>query len=91
MPEDSFAHATQFLREHDRDRYLSTLALPAKERDGVTAILAFNADIAAIRIQVFPNDLPFLRHFEIPSSCAFMNKSVAIVHAMRAGNETAIK
>ena len=52
MPEDSFAHATQFLREHDRDRYLSTLALPAKERDGVTAILAFNADIAAIRQRV---------------------------------------
>jgi phytoene synthase len=40
------------LRDSDHDRYLSTLALPAEARDGVTAILAFNADVAAIRDRV---------------------------------------
>ncbi|WP_449395634.1 phytoene/squalene synthase family protein [Devosia riboflavina] len=52
MSAESFAHATQMLRESDRDRYLSTLALPAGSRDGVAAILAFNADIAGIRERV---------------------------------------
>ena len=52
MSAESFAHAAQMLRESDRDRYLSTLALPAGARDGVTAILAFNADIAGIRERV---------------------------------------
>ncbi|WDR03347.1 phytoene/squalene synthase family protein [Devosia algicola] len=41
-----------FLREHDRDRYLSTLVLRATERDATTALLAFNADVAAIRSRV---------------------------------------
>lgn len=44
--------AAQSLREHDRDRYLATLVLPAELRPHVTAILAFNADIAAIRERV---------------------------------------
>ena len=52
MSAESFAHSSQMLRESDRDRYLSTLALPAAARDGVTAILAFNADIASIRERV---------------------------------------
>ena len=52
MPAESFAHAAQVLRDSDRDRYLSTLVLPADARDGVTAILAFNADVAAIRERV---------------------------------------
>lgn len=52
MSADSFAHAAQILRGSDRDRYLSTLALPANTRDAVTAILAFNADIAGIRERV---------------------------------------
>ncbi|KKB79772.1 hypothetical protein VW35_04495 [Devosia soli] len=52
MTIDSFAYAAQVLRESDRDRYLSTLALPAAKRDGVTAIYAFNADVAAIRERV---------------------------------------
>lgn len=49
---DSFAHAAEALRAGDRDRYLATLVLPAAARDGVTAILAFNADVAAIRERV---------------------------------------
>lgn len=52
MSAESFAHAAKMLRESDRDRYLSTLALPAGARDGVTSILAFNADIAGIRERV---------------------------------------
>jgi phytoene synthase len=52
MSAESFAHATQMLRQSDRDRYLSTLALPAGSRDGIAAILAFNADIAGIRERV---------------------------------------
>lgn len=52
MSAESFAHAAQILWESDRDRYLSTLALPSGARDGVTAILAFNADIAGIRERV---------------------------------------
>lgn len=52
MSVESFAHAAQLLRETDLDRYLSTLALPAGVRDGVIALLAFNADVAAIRERV---------------------------------------
>lgn len=52
MSAESFAHAAQILRDSDKDRYLSTLALPAGARDGVTAILAFNADVAGIRERV---------------------------------------
>ncbi len=49
---NSHDFAAQTLREHDRDRYLATLVLPAPTRPHVTAILAFNADIAAIRERV---------------------------------------
>ncbi|SFV32072.1 phytoene synthase [Devosia crocina] len=52
MASESFAYSAQVLRETDRDRYLATLALPAEARDGVTALLAFNADVAAIRERV---------------------------------------
>jgi len=52
MSAESFAYAAQILREGDRDRYLSTLALSPAARDGVTAIFAFNADVAAIRERV---------------------------------------
>lgn len=49
---DSFAHAAQTLRASDRDRYLATLVLPAGAREDITAILAFNADVASIRDRV---------------------------------------
>jgi phytoene synthase len=52
MAEESFAFAAQALRDTDRDRYLATLVLPAEARPHVTALYAFNADIAAIRERV---------------------------------------
>lgn len=52
MASDSFAHAAAALRAGDRDRYLSTLVLTGAERDAVTALYAFNADVAAIRDRV---------------------------------------
>jgi len=52
MPADSFDFAARTLRETDRDRYLATLVLPAEARPGITAILAFNAEVAAVRERV---------------------------------------
>ncbi|KKB09456.1 phytoene/squalene synthase family protein [Devosia chinhatensis] len=52
MAGSSYDIAAATLRELDRDRYLSTLVLPADKRPHVTAILAFGADIAAIRERV---------------------------------------
>lgn len=52
MAAESFAYAAQALRESDRDRYLATLVLPAAARPGISALYAFNADIAAIRDRV---------------------------------------
>lgn len=52
MAEASFAHAAEALRQGDRDRYLSTLVLTGPHRDAVTALYAFNADVASIRKRV---------------------------------------
>lgn len=52
MPQSSFDFAAQALRDTDRDRYLSTLVLPSSKRPAVTAILAFNADVSAVRARV---------------------------------------
>ncbi|KRA42660.1 phytoene/squalene synthase family protein [Devosia sp. Root635] len=52
MAEASFAHAAEALRQGDRDRYLSTLILTGDHRDAVTALYAFNADIASVRERV---------------------------------------
>lgn len=52
MAAESFAHAAQVLRELDRDRYLATLVLPAEARPSITALYAFNAEVAAIRERV---------------------------------------
>ncbi|MDB5615486.1 MAG: squalene/phytoene synthase family protein [Devosia sp.] len=52
MAQASFAHAAEALRLGDRDRYLSTLVLTGDYRDAVTALYAFNADVAAIRERV---------------------------------------
>jgi phytoene synthase len=52
MAEASFVHAAEALRKGDRDRYLSTLVLTGEQRDAVTALYAFNADVAAIRERV---------------------------------------
>lgn len=52
MAEASFVHAAEALRKGDRDRYLSTLVLDGEHRNAVTALYAFNADVAAIRERV---------------------------------------
>lgn len=52
MAQASFAHAADALRLGDRDRYLSTLVLIGGYRDAVTALYAFNADVASIRERV---------------------------------------
>jgi phytoene synthase len=46
---ESVRHAVDYLRANDRDRYFATLVLPAPARDAVTALYAFNADVASIR------------------------------------------
>jgi len=52
MAAESFAHAVNALREGDRDRYLATLVIDDKHRPAITALYAFNADVAAIRERV---------------------------------------
>lgn len=52
MAAASFVHAADALRQNDRDRYLSTLVLTGDHRDAVTALYAFNADVASIRERV---------------------------------------
>lgn len=52
MGAESFVHAAEALRKGDRDRYLSTLVLTGAYRDAVTALYAFNADIASVRERV---------------------------------------
>ena len=52
MAEASFVHAAEALRKGDRDRYLSTLVLDGEHRNAVTALYAFNADVASIRERV---------------------------------------
>jgi phytoene synthase len=44
----SAAYAAQFLRERDRDRYLATLVLGPEARPALTALYAFNADVASV-------------------------------------------
>ena len=52
MAAASFAHAAADLRANDRDRYLATLVLNGAGRDAVTALYAFNADVASVRDRV---------------------------------------
>lgn len=49
MNAESARHAAEFLRENDRDRYLSTLVLKPGPREAVQALYAFNADVATVR------------------------------------------
>jgi phytoene synthase len=43
------AFAAEFLRANDRDRYFATLLLETRTRDALSALYAFNADVASIR------------------------------------------
>ncbi|PRD42022.1 phytoene/squalene synthase family protein [Phyllobacterium phragmitis] len=42
-------HCMDFLRDADRDRYLSVLYAPEEKRGGLAALYAFNAEVARIR------------------------------------------
>lgn len=46
------AHAAEFLKTHDRDRYFASLLLPEGEREAVQALHAFSADVASVRDRV---------------------------------------
>lgn len=52
MAQDSFVHADTALRTTDRDRFLASLVLSGPKRDGIVALYAFNAEIAATRDRV---------------------------------------
>ncbi|UXN73007.1 squalene/phytoene synthase family protein [Devosia sp. A8/3-2] len=52
MAATSFAHAAADLRTNDRDRYLATTVLNGAGRDAITALYAFNADVASVRDRV---------------------------------------
>ncbi|MBO6719877.1 MAG: phytoene/squalene synthase family protein [Rhizobiaceae bacterium] len=45
-------HVANLLREADRDRYISTLYAAAEKRAELTALYAFNAEIAAVRDRI---------------------------------------
>ena len=49
MRPESARHAAEYLRANDRDRYYATLILPSSARDAITALYAFNADLASVR------------------------------------------
>lgn len=49
---DTAPYISTFLKQHDRDRYLSTLILPTEKRDAVQSLYAFAADVAAIPARV---------------------------------------
>lgn len=49
MTSASAAHAAEFLKGNDRDRYFASLLLPEPARPAVQALLAFNADVASVR------------------------------------------
>jgi phytoene synthase len=46
---ESAAYATAELKQNDRDRYFATLVLLPKAREAITALYAFNAEIASVR------------------------------------------
>ncbi|MGI6852983.1 phytoene/squalene synthase family protein [Mesorhizobium sp. 1B3] len=49
---ESDGQVADILRAADRDRYLSALYAPAEKREGLFALYAFNAEIAAIRDRI---------------------------------------
>jgi phytoene synthase len=46
---DAFAYCAGLVRTADRDRYLAALFAPAKDRDALFALYAFNIEIARVR------------------------------------------
>jgi phytoene synthase len=48
MP-SNFDHCADLVRQADRDRYLATLFAPARHRDALFALYAFNSEISQVR------------------------------------------
>ena len=55
------AFAAERVRRHDNDRFLSTLFAPPEARDGLSALYAFNLEIAGIRESVSQPELGLMR------------------------------
>ena len=51
LPE-AYAHCVALLREHDYDRYISTLYAPEAHRPALAALYAFSHEIARVRAVV---------------------------------------
>lgn len=49
---DNAALTADFLKQHDRDRYLASLVLPEVARGPIQALYAFSADVAAVRERI---------------------------------------
>lgn len=47
--QDAFAHCAELVRGADRDRYLATLFAAAEHRRALSALYAFNAEVARVR------------------------------------------
>ena len=47
--QSNFEHCAVLVRETDRDRYLATLFAPAKHRDALFALYAFNVEVGRVR------------------------------------------
>ncbi len=47
--QDAFAHCEALVRAADKDRFLAALFAPAKHRDALHALYAFNVEIARVR------------------------------------------
>jgi 15-cis-phytoene synthase len=47
--QDAFAYCAELVRTADRDRYLAALFAPAKRRDALFALYAFNVEIGRVR------------------------------------------
>src|SRR5262249_5331130 len=47
--QDAFAHCEGLFRAADKDRFLTALFAPAKRRDALFALYAFNLEIARVR------------------------------------------
>lgn len=56
-------HVSVFLRDHDRDRWLTTLFAPAPVRSALQALYAFNAEIARVR-ELVSDPLPGEMRFQ---------------------------
>ena len=58
----AYAHCEALLRDHDKDRYLANLFLPASARPHVAALHAFSLEVARVRDAIHEPMAGELRH-----------------------------